>query len=177
MEERVDTKELLKTFCEGADKLYSKLNDVPDELLVYRPPRPDAWTIKEHVIHLVDSEMNGFIRLKSIIAQPGSDCYVMDEERWTRNIRRKNEDIKKYLAMYGLVKEMVYDFLADEPEENWNDQYFTRTYNGVTDRVTIAKCLKFYIDHLEFHLRYIGMNIEAYRNERQADGTNSPVKG
>lgn len=172
----MDTKELLKTYCEGADRLYSKMNDVSDELLVYRPQRPDAWTIKEHVIHLVDSEMNGFIRLKSIIAQPDSTCYVMDEERWTRNIRRKNEDIKKYLAMYGLVKEMAYDFLADEPEENWNDHYYLRTYNGTTDRVTIAKCLKVYIDHLEFHLRYIEMNIEAYRNEHPAGEVKAPVR-
>ena len=156
---------LLDQFTGGADLLFSKVNALTDEMLNFRPEILDAWTIKEHVIHLVDSEINGFIRCKSIIAQPNSACYVMDENNWTKNIRRKNEDIKKYLSVFRLIREMAFDLLIDEEESNWNKDYFIRTYNNETSNVTIEKYLKLYINHLNFHLEYIDRNIKEYNKQ------------
>lgn len=158
----MNSSHLLKEYADGAKILLDRMKEINEKMLSYRPKREDAWTIKEHVIHLIDSEINGFVRLKSIIAQPGSTCYVMEEEAWTKNIRRKNEDVTKYLSVFKLIREMVYDLLIDEVEENWRGDYFIRHYHGETLKVTIEKFLEIYINHLKFHLEYLDKNIEEY---------------
>jgi hypothetical protein len=146
---------LLEDYISGVSILKSIISGISENDLNYRPDRPDAWTIKEHIIHLADSEVNGFIRCKSIIAQPNSECYVMDEELWTKNIFRKNEDVKKYLQLFELVRNIVFDFLKDEPEENWNKNYFLRKYKGEAKEITLEKCIELYRNHLLFHQGYI----------------------
>jgi hypothetical protein len=159
-------RELLDRYIQGVGVLSAKMKEVTDDMLVFQPDLEDAWTIKEHIIHLVDSEINGFIRLKSIIAQPGSTCYVMDEDNWTKNIRRKNEDVSKYLSVFKLIREMAFDLLVDEDEKSWDRDYFIRPYKGEIVNVTIEKCLTIYVNHLDFHLKYIDRNIGEYREKR-----------
>ena len=147
--------DLLKKYLSGVEVLNARIKGLSEKDLNYRPDRPDAWTIKEHVIHLVDSEVNGFIRCKSIIAQPNTECYVMDEDLWTANLRRKDEDEGKYLKLFDCIRHIVHDLVKDEPEENWTGDYFIRTYKGERKQITLEKCIELYCNHLEFHLEYI----------------------
>ncbi len=159
-------KELLDEYVQGVELLFSKVSTLPDDQLLFRPAIEDAWTIKEHVIHLVDSEMNGFIRCKSIIAQPFSNCFVMDEDKWTINIRRKNEDLKKYLSVFRLIREMTHDLLKDEEDVNWNKDFFVREYKGEVKQITIEKCIELYRNHLHFHIGYIDRNLKEYKDNK-----------
>jgi hypothetical protein len=147
--------ELLDEYLCGIKVLNEKIKGLSIENLNYRPDRPDAWTIKEHIIHLVDCEVNGFIRCKSIIAQPFTECYVMDEDKWTKNLTRKNEDIQRYIQLFSLIRNIVFDLVKDEPEENWSKDYFTRTYKGETKMITIEDCITIYCKHILFHIEYI----------------------
>lgn len=156
---------LLDEYRNGFSRLHGFYKGLDAHSLTFYPKREDAWSIKDHLIHLVDSEINGFIRLKSIIAQPGSECYVMDEDTWTRNIKDKNEDLEKYMALLGLIRELSYGFIKNENIENWNNQYFIRTYQGNTVQVTIEKWLEVYNNHLQFHLEYM----EKIKNEFLAE--------
>jgi hypothetical protein len=145
----------LERYRQGPSLLEAKIAGMSREILDYRPDRPDAWAIREHVIHFVDSDVNAFVRLKSIIAQPWTECYVMDEELWTRNLRRKREDPGKYLRLLRALREIMLEFLESEPEENWDRDYFVWNYGGVRTETTIAGFLERYIAHLDFHLKAI----------------------
>ncbi len=153
-------KKMLDEYLAGVDRLNEKLKNLSETMFHFKSKRKDSWTIKEHIIHLVDSETNGFIRCKSIIAQPNSECYVMDEDNWTKNISRKNEDVNKYIQLFGIIRHIIYDLLIDEPEENWNKNYFIRDYKGERKNVTIEKCIELYNDHLNFHIDYIDRILE-----------------
>jgi len=146
---------LLEDYKNGVDQLNKLIQGITNDKLLYFPENKDSWSIKEHIIHLIDSEINGFIRLKSIIAQPGSDCYVMNEEEWTKNIRRKNEDINKYLKLFKLIRELSYDFIKEEDDSTWENQFFIRTYKGNTVKITIKDWLNTYVNHLKYHIEYI----------------------
>jgi hypothetical protein len=146
---------LLEEYLAGAALLEDRLSGFSEADLAYRPARPGAWTIAEHVIHLADSEANALIRCKSIIAQPNAECFVMDEEAWTANLARKKEDVKKYLELFKLVRSIVFDLLKDEPEENWNKNGFSRRYKNETRLITIEKFVELYRNHVAFHLEYI----------------------
>ena len=158
----MDDRSLLETYRDGAGRLLARVRSLPEGVIDFRPALEDAWTVREHIIHLVDSEINAFIRIKSIIAQPGSSCYVMDEDAWTRNIRRKNEDLDKYIAAFGLMRGMVYDLLVDEDVANWDRDYFTRDYNNEVARITIRKALELYVRHCAAHLEYIDRNVREF---------------
>jgi hypothetical protein len=147
--------ELLNDYKSGVDLLNSKISGLDLGDFEFTPKRPDAWTIKEHVIHLVDSEVNGFIRLKSIIAQPFSECYVMDEDTWTDNLKRKNEDIQNYIMLFGLIRKIVCSLVKDETPDNLTKNYFVRKYKGEVKNVTMEKCIELYRNHLLFHIEYI----------------------
>jgi len=146
---------LLETYKNGVSIINNLIAGIDESLLDKMPEHADDWTIKEHVIHLVDSEINAFIRLKSIIAQPGSECYVMNEENWTKNIRRKNEDMNKYLKLFGGIRELAYDFIKEEDERAREENYYIRTINGKPEKVTINKWLQIYNNHLNAHVEYI----------------------
>jgi DinB superfamily len=133
--------------------LEARVVGLPVDVLEFRPRYPEAWTIKEHVIHLADSEANNFIRLKSIIAQPGSVGFVIDEIAWTSNLAHKREDIGKYLRLFRVVREIVVELVSGEIGSNEN--FFLRTYRGETRRVTLREGLEVYARHVGFHLEYI----------------------
>jgi hypothetical protein len=150
------SEELLSAYAEGYDQLTKKIAGISAEKLSEIPDYEDAWSIREHVIHLVDSETNAFIRLKSIIAQPASECFVTDEELWTKNLRSKKcENIAYYLELFGILRKICLDFISDTDIDTWKDAYFCRTYHGKKSEVTIEQWLKAYTKHVQFHLEFI----------------------
>ncbi len=155
---------LLDEYLSYADAVKKRIDGLTAREMNYKPKREGGWTIKEHLIHMADSETNGFIRIKSIIAQPGSECYVMDEDRWTENIRRKNEDVNKYIGLFGSIRRIVYDLLADEPEENWTKDYIVRSYMGETRKLTLLDTLQLYVNHARMHMEYIDLNLREYND-------------
>lgn len=146
-------RELLAAYAAGPDILEARLEGIDPAILARRPDRPDGWSIKEHAIHLVDSDMNGFVRIKSIVAQPGTACYVMDEELWTANLRRTDEDLGRYLALFRLARGIIAELAA--PLIDSCEGYFLRTYKGEEKRIDLRGALEVYVKHLEFHLPYI----------------------
>ena len=54
-----------------------------------------------------------------------------------------------------MIRNIALDFILEEPEATWNDQYFIRTYKEQTVQVTIEKWLELYTKHLDFHVEYI----------------------
>jgi hypothetical protein len=145
--------ELLRKFAGGPDELESRVAALGTGILNRRPAYEDAWTIKEHVIHLADSEANNFIRMKSILAQPGSNGFVIDEDAWVRNLRRADEDLGKYLRLFRLLREIETELFRAEIDKN--QDYFMRTYKGETKRISVRQGLEIYAAHVDFHLPYI----------------------
>ncbi len=152
--------ELLERFSSGPERMEGLMARVPEDLLDWRPRRPEAWSIREHLIHLVDTEVNSFVRIKSIIAQPGSECYVMEEDAWTRNLAGRREDARKYLNLFALLRSIITDLVKDEPESNWNSNYFVRTYRGQRAELTLEKALELGCYHLDFHMDYVNRILE-----------------
>jgi hypothetical protein len=161
----MDKNKLLTDYAGCVNLLTGKVKNIPDEILDFRPGIEDAWTIKEHVIHIVDSDINSFIRLKSIIAQPHSTCYVIDENIWTTNLRRKNEDMNKYLSLLKIIRELAYDLLIDEDEANWDKDCYIWNYNNETREITIEKYLELYTKHISTHMDFIDRNISEYNKQ------------
>ena len=157
-------KNLLDEFLKGAYTFKEKTIKLSEELLDYYPDIENAWSIREHIVHIVDSEINNFIRIKSAIAQPDSNCYVINEEQWVKNLRGKKENIEKYVSVFVLLREILHEFINDIPGEDWDSRYYIRNNNGEKDRITIEKGIEIYKNHVFSHINFIDRNIEAFMN-------------
>jgi hypothetical protein len=145
---------LLESFRNGPTELQREVRGISDELAEYRP-FDSAWTIKEHVVHVTDTDINNFIRWKSIFAQPRSRAYAINEDMWVKNMKHTNADMNKYLTVLKLIREISYDYLIEVDEKEWNDEYFILGDSGM---VTLEKCITIYANHVPSHVEYIRRN-------------------
>jgi len=156
---------LLKDYVECSNVLYDKVINLSNEIILFKPSIEGAWSIKEHIIHIVDSEINNFIRWKSIIAQPGSKCFVIEENEWTKNLKYEQEDIKDYLDVLKLLRKITFNYLLNVDEAEWNKNYFIHEYEGKINKITLEKIIEIYKEHIYWHINYIERNIVLQKEE------------
>jgi hypothetical protein len=64
-----------KDFINTTNKFIEFVNTLNGKILDYRP-QIDFWTIRENIHHVCDSEVNAYLRLKTILAEPGKDDLI-----------------------------------------------------------------------------------------------------
>jgi len=156
---------LIKAYEDGARRIKELFERIPEDALDYRPRGTDRWTIRQHLIHLVDSDVNHFIRIKSCVAQPHSNVYVIDELDWVRNLGDRKEEAASYIELFRLLRKIMSRFLSALPAEDFDSRYFMREYQGERRRVTLAEAVKMYRDHVDFHIEYIAKIMGEYEAE------------
>jgi hypothetical protein len=159
----MDKNILLNNYLIGSTILQNKMKEITNEMLLFNPNIVESWSIKEHVMHVVDSDINCSIYIKAILAQPKSTVFKIDGNAWNQYLGKKNIDINKYIQIFKLTREMIYDILIDEDESKLNRDYIVLPYNGKFVNMNIEECLNAFIKHLQFHLGYIDRNISEYK--------------
>lgn len=151
----MNKEELIDTYAAGADTIKSVMRGIPAEAYDFAAKVADDWTIRQHIVHLVDCEVNNFIRIKSCIAQPGSDVYVINELDWVRNLEGRKESVDEYLALFSLIRKIIAGFLATVDEKDFGTKYFVRTDNNETRKITMKDAVDMYCKHVTFHVDFI----------------------
>jgi len=158
----MDTKSLIDGYLKAGEDFAARFERIPREAWDYLPPLEDAWTIRQHVVHLADSDINNFIRIKSCVAQPFSQGFVIREEEWADNIRGWKEDLVPYVRVLGLLRRILADFLRQVPDGDFDGKYYVRDYQGAVENITLRDALEMYTSHILMHEEYIGRNLEAW---------------
>ncbi len=65
-------KNLLAKYGNDWSKLKEMIDTLPQDVIDYVPDIKDAWSIREHVAHLMDVEIRAFIRYRNAVADPGA---------------------------------------------------------------------------------------------------------
>lgn len=68
-----------------------------------RRPAPEAWTAREVVHHLADSETNSYIRLRRLLAEDDVTIVGYDEAEWARRLAY-DRPIEPSLAVLDAVR-------------------------------------------------------------------------
>lgn len=154
--------ELLDSYKSGIKQIVKIAAEIPEGVMDFTPPGENAWTIRQHLIHIADSDINHFTRIKSCIAQPGSNVYVIDEENWVKNLNNRKEDVSKYIRTFTLIRELIYEFLNDLDEKQFHDNFFIRKYNGKTEKISLFEAVEIYAEHIPMHVEYIENIIQSF---------------
>lgn len=113
-------RELIDRYRAGYEQVVLALEGCTAEELDRRPA-PGAWTAREIVHHLGDSEMTSAIRLRRLIAEDGPAIQGYDQEEYARRLFY-DRPIDRSLAAFRVARESTAEILERLTPDQWGRQ-------------------------------------------------------
>jgi hypothetical protein len=135
----------LDRYATGADDVVDALAGITADELDRRPPS-GAWTAREIVHHLADSESMAYIRLRRLIAEDEPVIHGYDEPEWARRLHY-DRPIEPSLAVLRAVRAASHQLLTSLTAAEW-DRTGTHSESG---RYTVDGWLAIYAEHSHEH--------------------------
>ncbi len=159
----MDTKKLLENYKSGYNELQNALRELPLEMWDYKPA-PDKWSIKDIIVHIVDSEVNGYIRFRKIIAENGSEITAYDQDLWADKLSYESRSADTNLELFRLLRVLNYSLLIGLPEGAWNN-IMNHPERG---KVTLKENLEIYTEHIPAHINQMKRNYDNWKKAQKA---------
>jgi DinB family protein len=154
--------ELVRAYAEGPRLLESALAGIPEGELRFKPG-PEHWSIHENVIHLADADLIGAVRMRFVLAEPGSTLVPFDQERWAETLGYSAHSLPMALSLFRVTRESTADILARAPQDAW-EHAGMHTASGPQ---TLEWLVDHFADHVHYHLRTIAKRRKQYAEARQ----------
>ncbi len=122
-------------------------------------PAPDLWTIHEIIVHVTDSEANSFVRLRRLIAEPGSTVLGYAEEVWAKALDYHSLSPDDALELFRWLRGNSYTLLVRQPDDVWTHTV-THSHDGL---VTMDTWLDTYARHVPDHVDQMEAVYQAWR--------------
>src|SRR4051795_4226915 len=114
--ELVEREELIRQYRDGYRAVSAVLTSLTDAELDKRPAA-GAWTAREVVHHLADSETTSYLRLRKMLAEDSPTVEAYDEAHYAR-VLHYDRPIEPSLQVLRAVRQSTADLLdALEPHE------------------------------------------------------------
>ena len=144
------TRDPLGVMRETPEKLSAALKDVPRDHLA-KPELPGKWAIRDVVQHFADSELNGSIRFRMVLAEDRPPLIGYDQDLWAQRLHYSESNVDEALAEFTSLRRA-------------NIRLFERTTDDDRARVgihtergeeSLGHMMKLYAAHDLVHLRQI----------------------
>jgi hypothetical protein len=137
---------LIARYRTGAGEVVDALTGITDEELDRPQADPSAWTARQVVHHVADSETMAYIRLRRLIADDDPVIHGYEEPEWARRLHY-DRPIGSSVASVGAVRAASLELLEHLTEDEW-ERRGTHTESGAYD---VATWLRIYADHPRDH--------------------------
>ena len=154
----MNREQMIQSFASGAERLRSAVAAIDAGAYAFKPS-PAAWSIREIVVHMPDSEASGFIRCRKIIAQPGVTVDTYDQDAWADQLNYAQADMNAALELFAHMRRTTTALLVELDESVWTKNFVVHPEDG---RVTLESWLEMYAVHVDKHLEQIQRNVEAW---------------
>jgi len=119
--------------------------------------RPDGWTVRQVVHHIVDSHINAYVRMKFAITEDAPTIKVYDEAKWAELPEAKTGPIDMSIALLDALHRRWMMFLR-----GLSDADFARVYvHPELGRVTLDEGLALYSWHSRHHAGHVKLGLGA----------------
>ena len=132
---------------------------MPDEAVKWRPA-PAKWSAHEVVCHCADSETNGAMRLRYVLAEKDPLIMGYDQDAWARIFDYHARPLEPALSLVEAVRAYTTVLLRALPDESWA----RAGRHSESGPYSVESWLRIYSDHLEGHARQIERNLDAWRS-------------
>ena len=160
-----EREDLIRRYEAGPARLKAALAKVPAEAMKWRPGK-GKWSVHEVVCHCGDSETNGALRIRYLLAEEEPLIVGYDQARWAEVFDYHDAPIEPALATVEAVRANTAALLKRLPEKAWSVSG-RHTESG---SYTAEDWLGIYAEHLEKHSGQIERNLAAWhaaRNEKE----------
>ena len=111
-----------------------------------RRSAPDAWTAREVVHHLADSETTSYIRLRRVLAEDKPAIEAYDEKEFARTLHY-DRPVEASLAVFKTVRTASAELLETLEPHEW-DRFGVHSESGL---YSVDTWLRIYSDHAHDH--------------------------
>jgi uncharacterized damage-inducible protein DinB len=139
----------VERFAQGGAELRPVIEGLTPSELDARPG-PGAWSLRELVVHLMDSELVGADRMKRVVAEDAPTLLAYDENRWLDRLGYASCDAWQACELFEANRRWLAELLRSLPDDAFG-RTGDHTERGV---MTLADLVKGYTEHFEHHLRF-----------------------
>lgn len=82
-------------------------------------PAPDKWSVAEIVTHLLDAELVGGYRMRTILGAPGIPIAAFDQDVWAASGHYAQRDAHRSLQHFTALREANLALLKTLTSEQW----------------------------------------------------------
>ncbi len=127
-------------------------------------PKPDAWSRKQELGHLVDSALNNYARIIRVQSESAPSLPNYDADVWVERRGYQEEDWKRLISLWASVNEHMLAAARRVPASA-----LSRTCAiGGSAPLTLGFVIEDYVDHLVHHLQHIGVELSEFRRAESA---------
>ena len=152
----------IESYARAFDQLSEALDNFPPRMWQYKPG-PDRWSIHEIILHIVDSEVNSYIRCRCFLAEPGKTIMAYDENRWAESLRYHDQSTAEALELFRLLRRMSFRLIAALPDDAWSNS-INHPEGGT---MTLDDWLTTYTHHIPEHIRQMQATCDTWKAEQE----------
>ena len=115
-------------------------------------PAPEKWSAREIVHHLADSEMNGAVRLRILLAGPERAVLGYDQDQFARALYY-DRPIAASLEAFKAARQVTGELLDRMSDADWQRE---GTHSEI-GRFTVERWLEIYAAHAHRHAQQIAL--------------------
>lgn len=149
--------DLMRSYAEGPRLLEAAVAGLSQDELRFTPG-PGHWSIHENVVHVADTDMVAAVRMRYVIAQPGSTLVSFDQNKWAQVLDYRSLSLNEALALLRAVRATTTEILKQVPADGW-EQVGINTEAGPQ---TLEWLVEHFADHVHYHLRTIAKRRAQY---------------
>ncbi|MBU0984560.1 MAG: DinB family protein [candidate division Zixibacteria bacterium] len=148
---------LIRTYADGPARLKETLESLPREMWDYKPS-PTAWSVREIIIHMPDSEASGYVRCRKIIAQNGVSVDTYDQDAWASRLGYQSADIEAALELFRLMRIATVNLIKTVAESSWANC----VHHPDDGKMTLDIWLEAYAHHVTKHCEQMRRNMAVW---------------
>ncbi len=153
-----DRSTLIEAFAAGAASVREAWRNVPDEARRFRPA-PGEWSPHELIIHLADADVNGHLRFRKLVAEPGATVPGYEQDAWAESLDYHSQDPELAIELMARLRAATHPILKSLDEAIWTHTV-THSERG---RWTMDDWLRTYTVHVDDHLAQIDRAVATWR--------------
>lgn len=141
--------------------IQERVKALTKEELDFLPSLPDAWSINEHLVHILEADALGWYRFRAAVASPGAKAPGWDQELWRERLRYAKQDGVACLEEAVRLRRFIGAGCRALIDDDWSAYWIEHPAKG---RMDLAALLEMYGGHGEYHFPYIDRNLKAKRS-------------
>jgi hypothetical protein len=158
----LDRAKLIEAYGSGVARVLEAWMAVPAQARRYRPA-PGEWSPHELVIHLADADVNGYVRFRKLVAEPGAEVAGYAQDAWASTLDYHQQDPVLAIELMTRLRAVTHPILSSLTEDVWNHTV-THSERG---NWTMAEWLSTYTNHIDVHLAQMDEAVAAWQSSDQ----------